>query len=67
MATVDEIRKMLCQAASATIDGVDYKILFTEDDYVMAEHEDTGDEVQIRFEEVDLSRDLIYQLVLMNP
>ena len=67
MSNISQVREMLSQAAHATIDGVDYRILTTEEDHCLAEHEDTGDEVQIRFEEVDLSRDLIYKLVLMNP
>jgi hypothetical protein len=67
LANIAQVREMMSQAATATIDGVEYRILTTEDDHCLAEHEDTGDEVQIRFDEVDLSRDLIYKLVLMNP
>ena len=38
-----------------------------DDDYFLGTGEETGEQYQINYEEVDLGKDLIYKLVLMNP
>ena len=64
-----QIKELLFQACAATIDGVDYRILYTDEDSVMCEYEngDDTDTIAIPYCQVNLDRDLIYKMTLMNP
>lgn len=61
------LKAMLQEAAVIVLDGVGYRISYCEDDFIMGVDEETGDEVQILYDEIDPSRDFIYKLTLMNP
>ena len=62
-----DVRHMIQEAALVVIDGTGYRVLYCEDDYFLAQDEDRGDEVRIPYEDIDLARDCIYKLTLMNP
>lgn len=57
---------MLLQAAVIVYDGIAYQIQYCEDNYMLGVDEETGEDVQIEYDSVDLNRDLIYKLELMN-
>lgn len=62
-----DLKTMLHEAAVIVLDGVGYRIAYCEEAYIMGIDEETGDEVTITYDEINLSRDLIYKLTLMNP
>lgn len=57
---------MLLQAAVIVYDGVAYQIQYCDEDHMLGYDEETGEDVQIEYDSVDLNRDLIYKLELMN-
>lgn len=61
------LKTMLHEAAVIVLDGVGYRISYCEDTYILGVDEETGNEVQIDYDEIDLSRDFVYKLTLMNP
>jgi hypothetical protein len=62
----DKIKSMLQKAAVIVYDGIAYQIQYCEDNYMLGVDEETGEDVQIEYDSVDLNRDLIYKLELMN-
>ena len=62
-----KLKTMLADACVLVQDGTSYRICYCEENYLVTEDEDTGSEVQIGYDEIDLTRDLVYQMVLMNP
>ena len=61
------LKNMLVDAAVIVLDGCGYRIAYCEENFLMGIDEETGDEVQIGYDEIDLERDMIYKLTLMNP
>lgn len=67
MIDITAVRTMLQDADIVVINDVGYRINSFEDDHFQAVDEETGDEVSIDYDEVDLTTALVYKLVLMNP
>ena len=61
------VKNLLVNATVVVIDGDAYRMLMCEDSTFYAELEDEySDAVEFRYDQVDLSRDLIYKLTLVN-
>ena len=57
----------LFSEATIIVQGEDsYRVDFIVDDQIHVTDEDTGDEHILEFDDVDLERDLVYGLVLLN-
>jgi hypothetical protein len=65
--SIEQVKSMIQQATVVVIDGASYRVDYCEDDYFHATDEEDGNEVNIEYDEIDLSRDSIFQLTLMNP
>ncbi len=65
--SIEQVKSMIQEATVVVIDGTSYRVDFSEDEYFQATDEDSGDEVYIEYDEIDLSRDKIFKLTLMNP
>lgn len=60
--------KSLIQRAAVYVqpESEGMRVIICEDDYFIAEGEETGEQYQISYDEVNLETDLIYALVLIN-
>lgn len=66
--TVEQIRRVVqmsniyCSARDQESIRIDY----TEDTYFVGNGEETGEDYQVEFDEIDLDEDTFYQLVLVD-
>lgn len=60
-------RLLIEQAHLVIHHGDAYRVNYCEPEYFHATHEVSGDEVQIYYSEINLHRDRIYGLQLLNP
>ena len=63
------IKNMVAEASNIVVDGEGYQVLCPDEDGegFDAIHEETGDNVFVSYEEMDLTRDFFYKLSLMSP
>lgn len=66
-ATVDQIKAMATDACFyRQADNMMLRMDFTDDTYFQCSNENTGDQHQIEFDEVDLKHDAFFKLVEMT-
>ena len=64
--TKDDLLAMFSEAA-VLVQGEDsYRIDCVVDDEIHVTHEDTGETFLLQYDDIDLSRDLVYGLTLLN-
>lgn len=68
MNDLDKVQKMITEASVYVQNGDHgYRINYTDESSFNCTSEETGEEVEFLYSEVDLDADLIYRLQLMNP
>jgi hypothetical protein len=66
--TDNTMHRLLIEQAHLVIHcGDAYRVNHCEPEYFLATHEATGDEVYIYYSEINLYRDRVYGLQLLNP
>lgn len=68
MSNIDKVKSLIADAAVYVHNGEEgYRINYTDENSFNATSEESGEEVDFLYTEVDLDCDLIYRLQLMNP
>ena len=60
-------QQLVQQACLVVYRGDSYQVVACETEFFYAVHESTGDEVWLYYDQLDLTRDRIYGLQLLNP